>query len=430
MEKNRNNVSRRQFIGAGLASAVAFTVIPRHVLGGSGFIAPSDQVTLGYIGAGVQARHLLKSFANRAKVIAGCDVDSRKLELFKDTTEKLYEKAGSSAKGFKTYRDFRELLANKSIDAVVIATPDHWHAINVVEAAKAGKDIYCEKPYSHSIEEGRLMVKAVEKYKRINQTGNMQRSWKNFRNACRLVRNGHIGDILEVKVCCGPPPIPYDLPAEPVPEYLDWEMWVGPAVFNPYHSELSPPVEKTHYPNWRNYKEYGNGMTADWGAHMFDIAQWGLGKDDSGPIAVYPPDKDHKYLTFEYDNGVKMTHEEFGRDYAVRFIGTKGIIDISRGFFETLPGKLASHEFSDNEIKLYESDDHYQNWIDCIKSRKPTVSTAEIGHRTASVCHLTNICYELQRPLFWNPAKEEFVNDTEANKLRLGFIRKPWVLKI
>jgi predicted dehydrogenase len=431
MGTDKNNISRRQFMGAGLATAVALTVIPRHVLGGSGFLAPSDQITLGFIGNGVQSRSLLKSFASRAKVIAACDVDSQKLELFKKTAESLYEKAGSSAKGLKTYSDFRELLANRSIDAVVIATPDHWHAINLIEAAKAGKDVYCEKPYSHSIEEGRLMVQAIAKYKRINQTGNMQRSRKSFRNACRLVRNGHIGDIIEVKVCCGPPPIPYDLSAEPVPGYLNWEMWVGPAVFNPYHPELSPPVEKTHFPNWRNYKEYGNGMTADWGAHMFDIAQWGLGKDDSGPIAIYPPDeKAHKPLTFEYDNGVKMTHEDFGRGYAVRFIGTQGVVDISRGFFETLPGKLSSHEFSDSEIKLYESDDHYQNWLDCIKSRKPAVSTAEIGHRTASVCHLTNICYELQRPLFWNPAKEEFINDTEANKLRSGLVRKPWVLKI
>jgi len=170
-------------------------------------------------------------------------------------------------------------------------------------------------------------------------------------------------------------------------------------------------------------------MTADWGAHMFDIAQWGLGKDNSGPIAIYPPDKDHKYMTYEYDNGVKMTHEDFGRGYAVRFIGTKGVIDISRGFFETLPGDLAKHEFTDSEIKLYTSDNHYTNWLESIKSRKPTVSTAEIGHRTASVCHLTNIGYELQRPLFWNPAKEEFINDTEANKLRSGYLRKPWSMK-
>ena len=427
MEKN-SNISRRQFLGTGLAAAAVLTIVPRHVLGGAGFIAPSDQITLGFIGTGKQGRGLYHEFASRAKVIAGSDVDSRKLNKFKEEVEK---KSGASAKGLKLYKDFRKLLANKEIDAVVIATPDHWHAINVIEAAKAGKDVYCEKPYSHSIEEGRLMVKAIEKYKRINQTGNMQRSWQNFRLACQLVRNGHIGDIQEVKVCCGAPPVKCDLPGEPVPANLDWNLWVGPAEYREFNAILSPPLEIDIFPHWRLYKEYGNGMTADWGAHMFDIAQWGLGMDDSGPVEIYPPDnKDYKHLTFVYANGVKMTHEDFGRDYGVRFIGSKGMIDISRGYFDTLPANLKTHEFSDSEIKLYETKDHYHNWLDCIKTRKQPISTAEIGHRTATVCFLTNIGYELQRPLKWNPDKEEFVNDDEANKLRSGYLRKPWSMKI
>jgi len=428
MKEYQNGMSRRHFLGTGLAAAAAFTIVPRHVLGGNGMIAPSDQITLGFIGTGKQARGLLGSFADKAKIIAGCDVDSRKLDRFKTLTEERYQRLGASKHTIKTYKDFRELLKNKEIDAVVISTPDHWHAIQTIESAKAGKDVYCEKPYSHSIEEGRLMVQAIEKYKRINQVGSMQRSWKNFRDACRLVRNGHIGDIIEVKVCCGPPPKKYDLGAEPKPDYLDWEMWVGPAEFNPFNAELSPPLEKDIFPNWRNYKEYGNGMTADWGAHMFDIAQWGLGKDDSGPVAIYPPDKDHKFLTFVYDNGISMTHEDFGRGYAVRFIGRKGVIDISREVFETLPGNLSKYQFTDKDIKLYESDDHYQDWIDGIRERKQPICTAEIGHRTATVCFLANIGYELKRPLKWDPVKEEFVNDTEANKLRSGYVRKPWSL--
>ena len=430
MKEQKNGMSRRHFLGTGLAATAAFTIIPRHVLGGKGFIAANDQIALGFIGTGKQARDLQNEFVKRAKVIAGCDVDSRKLERFKTLGEERYQRLGSPKHEIKLYKDFRELLQNKEIDAVVIATPDHWHAIQTIEAAKAGKDVYCEKPYSHSIEEGRLMVQAIDKYKRVNQTGNMQRSWKNFREACQYVRNGYIGDIIEAKVCCGPPPKKYDLAAEPKPDYLDWEMWVGPAVFNPFNAELSPPLEKDIYPNWRDYKEYGNGMTADWGAHMFDIAQWGLGMDDSGPIAIYPPDKDHKHLTHYYENGVKMTHEDFGRGYAVRFIGSKGVIDISRGFFETLPGNLPAQGFKDSDIKLYESNDHYQDWLDAIRSRKQPISTAEIGHRTASVCFLTNIAYELNRPLKWNPVKEEFVNDAEANKLRSGFVRKPWELKV
>ena len=423
-------MSRRHFLGTGLAATAAFTVIPRCVLGGNKFIAPSDQITLGFIGTGMQGRSLLGSFADKAKIIAACDVESRKLDRFKTLTEERYTKLGSSAKGFTTCKDFRELLANKEIDAVVIATPDHWHAILVIEAAKAGKDVYCEKPYAHSIEEGRLMVQAIEKYKRVNQTGNMQRSWKNFRDACQLVRNGYIGDITEVKVSCGPPPKKYDLAPEPKPAHIDWEMWIGPAVYNEFNAELSPPLEREIFPNWRDYKEYGNGMTADWGAHMFDIAQWGLGMDDSGPVAIYPPDKDHKHLTFVYENGVRMTHEDFARGYGVRFIGSKGVIDISREYFETLPGDLSKRQFTDSDIKLYESNDHYQDWLDGIRARKQPISTAEIGHRTATVCFLANIGYELQRPLFWNPAKEEFVNDAEANKLRSGYVRKPWELNI
>ena len=431
MKQNyQKGISRRQFLGTGLAAAAAFTIIPRHVLGGNGFTAASDQITIGFIGTGKQARYLVTEFAKRAKVVAGSDVDSRKLDRFTAITEELYTKAGSSAKGFKAQKDFREIIGDKSIDAVVVTTPDHWHAYCTIEAAKAGKDVYCEKPYSHSIEEGRLMVQAIEKYKRINQTGNMQRSWKNFRNACQLVRNGHIGNITEVKVSCGPPPKKWDLPGQPVPSHLNWDMWVGPAVYNDFHEELSPPLEKDIFPNWRDYKEYGNGMTADWGAHMYDIAQWGLGMDDSGPVAIYPPDKDHKNLTLVYANGTEMTHEDFGRGYAVRFIGTKGVIDISREVFETLPGKLASHVFTDSEIKLKESNDHYQDFLDCIRSRQQPLCPAEIGHRTASVCFLTNIGYELKRPLKWDPLKEEFINDDEANSLRKGFQRKPWILSI
>lgn len=430
MINDKNNLSRREFLGRGLATAAALTIIPRHVLGGAGFTAPSDEITLGFIGVGIQGRGLANEFVSRARIIAGCDVFAPKADKFKRDVEAAYAKNGKANAGIKLYKDFRDLLKAKDIDAVVIATPDHWHAIMVIEAAKHGKDVYCEKPYSHSIEEGRLMVKAIEKYGRINQTGNMQRSWKNFRNACQYVRNGYIGEIKEVKVCCGPPPKPYDLTAETKPKDIDWDLWIGPAVYNDYSSVLAPPVEKTHYPDWRNYKEYGNGMTADWGAHMFDIAQWALGMDDSGPTVINPPDAEHNFVTYKYANGVAMTHEDFGRGYACRFIGTKGIIDISRGFFEGLPAEVIKKDFSDSDVKLYESNDHYNNWLDCIKSRKQPVSTAEIGHRTATVCHLTNICYELKRPLKWDPVAEAFIGDDEANSMRSGYLRKPWKMDV
>ena len=431
MNQNQKGVSRRQFLGTGLAAATAITIIPRHVLGGNGFTAASDQVVLGFIGTGKQGRNpLMPEFAKRAKIIAGCDVYARKLAQFKYELER----RGQSVEGFLSYSDFRELLNNKDIDAVVIATPDHWHAICVIEAAKAGKDVYCEKPYSHSINEGRLMVQAIKKYKRVNQTGSMQRSWKNFRNACQVVRNGYIGDVKEVKVAVGGPPKKYDLPEETVPEGLNWDMWIGPAVYNGFNAELAPPLERNVFPNWRNYKEYGNGGTADWGAHMFDIAQWGLGMDDSGPVAIIPPDASHQFMTFEYANGVKMTHENFERNgrrtgSGVRFIGTKGTVDISREYFDSNPAELASQVFTEKEL-ISNVDDHYQNWIDCIRSRKQPLCHAEIGHRTASVCHLANIAYELKRPLKWDPKKEKFVNDAEADKLAVGYLRAPWKLQI
>ena len=429
MNQNQRGVSRRQFLGTGLAAAAAITIIPRHVLGGNGFIAASDQVVLGFIGTGKQARGLMGNFARRAKVIAGCDVYERKLAQFKYNTEQQYQRLNQSAEGFISYKDFRELLNNKDIDAVVIATPDHWHAICVIEAAKAGKDVYCEKPYSHSINEGRLMAQAIDKYKRVNQTGNMQRSWKEFQTACNLVRNGYIGEVKEVKVDVGGPPKAFDLSPLPVPEGLNWDMWVGPAVFNGFHTELAPPLEFDGFPNWRNYKEYGNGMTADWGAHMFDIAQWGLGMDDSGPVAIYPPDANHQFLTFEYANGIKMTHERFGKGGGVRFIGTKGTVDVNRGKIESTPEELINRTFTEKE-KITDVTDHYQNWIDCIRSRKQPLCHAEIGHRTATICHLANIAYELKRPLKWDPKNEKFTNDAEADKLTVGYLRAPWKLQI
>ena len=425
MNQNQKGVSRRQFLGTGLAAAAAITIIPRHVLGGNGFIAASDQVVLGFIGTGKQARYLVTEFAKRGKVIAGCDVYARKLAQFKYELER----REYSTEGFVSYTDFRELLNNKDIDAVVIATPDHWHAMCVIEAAKAGKDVYCEKPYSHSINEGRLMVQAIDKYKRVNQTGNMQRSWKEFQTACNIVRNGYIGEVKEVKVDVGGPPKAYDLPEQTIPEGLNWDMWIGPAVFNKFNAELAPPLENNNWANWRNYKEYGNGMTSDWGAHMFDIAQWGLGMDDSGPVAIYPPDADHQFLTFEYANGIKMTHERFGRGNSVRFIGTKGTVDVTRGRIESTPAELVNRTFTERE-KITDVTDHYQNWIDCIRSRKQPLCTAEIGHRTASICYLTNIAYELKRPLKWNPKTEKFVNDAEADKLTVGHLRAPWKMQI
>lgn len=428
-------MKRRNFIRSGALAIAGFTILPRHILGGTNFVAPSDQINLGIIGCGAQGRWTLgPEFARRANLIAAADCESRQLKAMQEIVEKETEKAkGQAYKGFKLYADYHELLNRSDIDGVIIATPDHWHAVQTIEACRAGKDVYVEKPMSHSIEEGRAMADAVEKYNRVLQVGNMQRSWRNFRHACELVRNGYIGEIKEVKVSIGPPPVKYDLPAQPVPKTLDWEMWIGPAPMNVYNEELAPPMERNMFPNWRNYKEYGGGMICDWGAHMFDIAQWALGMDDSGPIEFTPPKEGElRPLSMRYANGTVMTHEPFRKadGNAVRFIGSDGVIDISRSFLDTIPAKLQDEVIGEDKIKLYKSDDHYNDFLTSMKTRKQPLSTVEIGHRTASLCHIVNLCYEFDRKLVWNPEKEEFFFDDEANKRRGNPIREPYNLKV
>jgi len=346
-------------------------------------------------------------------------------------TEKAYAEANeqSSWKGFTAYADFRELLGRKDIDAVVVATPDHWHAMATIMAANAKKHVYCEKPLAHSVEEGRMMADAVKRNNIVLQTGSMQRSRKNFRYACELVRNGYVGDIKEVLVSVGQGAVPCYLPPQPVPSVLNWDMWVGPAPFHEFNAELAPPVEKDIFPNWRNYKEYGGGFVSDWGAHMFDIAQWGLGMDASGPVKFIPPDgKEYKALTMIYDNGIVMKHEDFGRGNAVRFIGTKGNLDISREYLDSNPPNIVTAVIQPGEIHLYESEDHHMDWIDSIKKGKSPICDVETGHRTSSVCCIANIAYWLDRPLEWNPVKEKFKGDKAANKLLKAHSRNEWKL--
>lgn len=426
--------SRRKFIADSTKAVAAFTIVPRFVLG-RGFTAPSDRIVLGFIGTGKQGRILVKYFKDNAKetavTIAGCDADQQKLALFQDITQKLYADAmGNSYKGFTGYADFRQLLERKDIDAVVVATPDHWHAVVSIMAANAGKHVYCEKPMAHSVGEGRAMVNAMHKNKVILQTGSMQRSWDKFRTAVNLVRNGYVGKIKEVLVNVGDPAIPFELSGMPVPANLDWEAWVGPAPMRSFHTELSPPVEKDIYPNWRNYKEYGGGILSDWGAHMFDIAQWGLDMDRTGPVKFIPPADGaaKRGLQMIYENGIVMKHEDFGRKWGVRFIGEAGTLDVSRDYLDSNPGNIVTATLGADAKKVYNSTNHYQDWLDCIKSGKQPICDVETGHRSSSVCALANIAYWLKRPLSWDPKKEKFANDAEANNLITAPMRGNWKL--
>lgn len=420
--------SRRDFLKTGSLMAAGFMIVPRHVLGGSGYVAPSDRINLGYIGNGKMARSLLKSINSCPEtiVLASCDVDSKKLGRFVNLAmEANKQKIKTDVKG---YGDYRELLQRKDIDAVVVATPDHWHAQITIDAAKAGKDIYCEKPLSLTVGEGRAMVNAVRKYKRILQTGSMQRSMDNFRHAAELVINGYIGQIKEVNVSIGEPVKDCDLPSMPIPDYLNWDMWIGPSLYRGYNPILSPPIEEDVWAWWRGYRGFGGGYITDWGAHMFDIVQWALGMDDSGPVAFTPPSTPGALsgLSFRYANGINVYHKDWGKKNAIQFIGSEGTIEVARGFFKVSQSKLENIQFKSSDIRLYKSQQHQQDWVNAMKSRKDPIANVEVGHRTASVCNLVNIAYELQKPLLWNPKKEVFLNSAYGNQMLSRPYRGNW----
>lgn len=437
MQKSKpknNTLSRREFIGR-TAALSAFAIVPRFVLGGTGYRAPSDMINLGFIGTGKQSGGLLNNFLStgEAQAIAACDVYEAKLMNFLERNKKYYlEKTGSEKNGCTGYHDFREMLQRKDCDAVVIASPDHWHAVLAVRSLEAGKDVYCEKPLAFTIAEGRAMVRATRKNNRVLQTGSMQRSWPEFRQAAELVRNSYIGDITSVKVNVGGPPKPFDLQGQPVPHGLNWDYWLGPNTTpTPFHNDLAPTLADTFWPKWRDYKEFGGGGMTDWGAHMFDIVQWALEMDDSGPEKITPPDgRDFTFLTYEYANGIRVTHEDFGINNAIRFKGTKGEITVQRRKIETTPTELATREISPGEKHVYRSENHYTDWLQAIRNRTKPVCDVEIGHRTSTVCTLGNLAYALGRPLLWNPRRERFRRDREANGLLRRPMRKEWSIRI
>ena len=427
-DQKSNSVSRRKFIKNSALAAGLMTIVPRHVLG-RGFTAPNDKINLGCIGLGKQGGILANKFISNttAQIVAGAEVWSSKREGFKELVGQYYaEKKGLSRYNtVTTYLNYQELLERKDIDGVVIATPDHWHAKQSIDAMKMGKDVFCEKPMTNTIKDGRDMVNALKKYDSVLQVGSMQRSWERFIKANEIVKSGKLGDIKKVLVNVGDPYRSYDLPFQETPEGVDWNLWCGPAPLIHYHDTIAPKFVKT-YPAWRDFKEIGGGRLADWGTHMFDIAQWCLGMDRTGPVSFIPP-KDPKAtrgLRMFYENGIELVHEDFGRGWAVRFIGSEGSLDVSRSFLETTPSSILMPNGGDTKELFKDQGNHYQNWLDAIKSRQQPICDVEIGHRSASLCHIANIAYELNRPLTWNPDKEKFKGDGEANKMRKRKKRK------
>ena len=423
-----NTFSRRGFLKTACTAAAAPLLLPSNIWAAEGNASPNARLTMGFIGVGTQGRHLLNSFLPHSgvQVVAVCDVDTTRREAHQKKVDEFYAAKGDKTfKGCAAYPDFRDLLARKDIDTVVIATPDHWHAITATLACEAGKDVYCEKPLSLTIREARQMVNATRKNNRIFQTGSMQRSSSEFHKACQLVRNGRIGKIKQVIADVGGPSVWCDLPEEEMEPGLDWNFWLGPAPKRPYNSVLSPRKVHGHFPNWRNYREYSGGMMTDWGAHHFDIAQWGLGMDDSGPVEIIPPDdaKATKGLRYIYANGIELLH---GNSGGVLFVGESGKIFVNRGQFKAEPESIGNEPLKDMPIQLYKSTNHYDDFVKAVRSRKKPICDVEIGARSVTVCHLGNLAYWNHRKLKWDPSKEQFIGDEAANKWLNHPNRSPW----
>lgn len=446
-------VSRRKFIQTSVALAAAPTIISARAIGREGAVAASERVTIGVIGTGNQGLNDIRSFLgdNRVQIVAVCDVNRESTGYWnggvagREPARRLVEghyaknKPSGEYKGCDAYVDFRDVLAREDIDAVEVCTPDHWHAIPVIEACKAGKDVYCQKPLSLTIAEGRAMCNAVKKYDRIFQTGSQQRSDPNFRRACELVLNGRIGKLHTVRVG-----LPGGRPdfgktgdrkrPEKAPEGFEYDRWLGPAPEAPY------APARCHV-NFRWIYDYSGGQVTDWGGHHPDCAQWGLGTERTGPIEIraaqakFEPDPlwntaTEFYFEAIYENGVKMivsNREKMG----VRFEGSEGWVTADRGRHDASDKKILDSKIGEKEIRLYESNDHFRNFIDGVLTRKECVAPCEVAHRSITICHLGNIAMRLGREsLKWNPEKEEIVDDAEAAKWLSREYRAPWRLEV
>ncbi len=447
--------SRRDFLLETLptaATAFAFpTLIPGSALGLSGAVAPSNRINLAVIGTGNQGFNDINSFLRdeRVQIVTVCDVNRESTGYWegklggREPARRLVEESyarnrkDGTYKGCKASTDFREVLGRNDVDAVEVCTPDHWHAIMVIEACKARKDIYCQKPLSLTIAEGRAMSSAVSQSHVVFQTGSQQRSDSKFRRACELVRNGRIGDLLRVRV--GMPGGRTDYAKtgdhkkpEPVPEGFDYNFWLGPAPEKPY------APARCHV-NFRWIYDYSGGNVTDWGGHHPDCAQWGMGTEMTGPVeirnakAVFDPDPLWNTATeyhFEaiYENGIPMiisNTEKMG----VTFEGSKGKIHVNRGKIEADPAAILDSKIGPEGIHLYKSDDHFRNFIDCVISRGPTAAPVEVAHRSITICHLGNIALRLKREkLRWDPRTEQIVGDDEAARMLSRPCRPPWTI--
>jgi predicted dehydrogenase len=444
------NLTRRRFLQNTALLTAAPLILPSRVW--SQETAPGKRFTVGCIGMGKMMGGHLRNMLQRddVQVVAVCDVDTTRREEAKKRVDDAYtKKAGTTQAGCSAYNDFRELLARKDIDLAVIATPDHWHAYIAIAAVKAGKDVYCEKPLTHNVREAVELVKAVRKADRVFQVGSQQRSSKEFRVAAELVRNGILGKIHAVDVSFGNPPKPYDKPAEPMEPGLDWNLWCGPGPLVNYNPILSPRGVHTHFPAWRGTWEFGGGSITDWGAHHIDIAQWGLGADESGPVEVRAPQAwqtAQRGAQLIYADGAVLTHVK-GR--GVSFHGTEGEVHVNRGKFEFILGDKTVHKFwskevdkgtslerevtltereflADARVKLYNSKSHFQDFIDAVIARKRPICDVAIGASTVIACHVMNFAYLYGANAKWDPVRSRFASGGSSRWLTRDRYRDKW----
>ena len=468
----KKGINRRQFLSYSALGLAGLTILPSWSMGGVR-IAPSDRVVLGFVGLGRQALSDFSGFAAcpGVQVAACCDVDTMKVTRFQNRVAAWQKSKGMNERcdGYEFYED---LLERKDIDAVEVVTPDHWHALMTIHACQAGKDVYCQKPLAYTITEGLEMVKAVRNNKRVLQVGSQQRSSKEFQKAIELVQAGAIGHIEKIYSRVGEPPTPLNLSEEKVPSNLNFNQWMGP-LNDPkihYHPDLCPPIslnpekEETLWGAWRWYLETGNGYTADWGAHMFDIAQAAIGMDGSGPVEYIPKGYNGtQYATMKYANGIVMTEQPYLEDndsaQGIKFFGTKGWIEVARGYLacsdaSKVPAELAgerpltpaqweerraqtaaqrSRQGESNRSQALQheiSSPHMQDFIDCIRSRENPIAPVEVGCSTNTLCCIANISLELGRPVKWDPATLSFGKDKDAAAHRLYYYqyRNPYSL--
>jgi predicted dehydrogenase len=415
----KNNFSRRAFLGTLLTGIAGLTLLP-----GCTWSAPSDTLRLGFIGLGQQAIYLMGSFIriNDVRVVAGADVYGIKNQRFERMVRDYYAEAGISSE-VSTYTDYRELLDRKDIDAVVIASPDHWHYHMATDAISSGKDVYLEKPLTFTIPEGQKLVEAVRAADKILGVGSQQRSDPGFIHAVQMASGGNLGNLEKVDVFVGddPYPVPYDLPENEVPSNLNWKQWLGPNPYVHFNEQLNPPItldpplNEQFWAGWRWYKETGGGLMTDWGAHMFDIAQWGTGQELSGPVKILPAGfADNVHLKYIYSNGLEMELNPFdGGTRGVKFWGSDGWIEISRGKVNASDESLLPAA-DESDVPYEARPGHHENFIQSVKDHVDPVAPVEIGHRTNTVCLLGNIAHELNRTVEWDPEQESFINDPEA----------------